>query len=542
MSDSLAAGSDPVQGALRSRFLSSWVLLIVLFGLALTLRLSFAHRGVPFPDSSTYLSISRAIMHGQLSTTFRGGVPTHLPPLYPLATTLFYPVIGDMEGAGVFVSLLAGALLVLPIFFLARSLYGSKAAWIASGLVAINPLMVHWSLHILTEALFILVYVSAAAVGWKALKEQRRGLFFFAGGLCALAYLTRLIGITLLPVLLFWTAVFAARHRLGIKPAAVSLGALGLGFLILAAPYWVYIHQETGQWSLAPYYHVLHTVAASGANSAEDNALKARGESAGVVSKIQMNFLTYMFALTKTLTIALPFIALILLVEGYRQRPAVFLTGGSVYILTMVASYFGAILLWLPVLSPDERIRYISPLIPFFLLLAAGGIVVAVERGPRCKSLLLSAAVAALIVSFVVQLHYVPGLTGFPAPWQPIPTSPYQLFGAWIKEHVPEPRVMMARKPYLPYYSDSTWFMTPTTLPEVLKLAQSEHVDYLFIDRIVDGRLRPELTFLLDPRRAPKNFELIAAQQFEQGPIMTVLYRMKRDSENGGEPIDASSP
>jgi 4-amino-4-deoxy-L-arabinose transferase-like glycosyltransferase len=527
---------------LRSRFFSSWVLLVVLFGLALTLRLSFAHRGVFFPDSSTYLSISRAIVHGQLSTTFRGGVPTYLPPLYPLATTLFYPVIGDMEGAGVFVSLLAGALLVLPIFLLARSLYGSKAAWIASVLVAINPLMVKWSLHILTEALFILAYVSAAAVGWKALKEQRRGLFFFAGGLCALAYLTRLIGITLLPVLLFWTAVFAARHRRGIKPAAVSLGALGLGFLILAAPYWIYIHQETGQWSLAPYYDVIHTMATSGADSAEDTTLKTDGVSPGVFSKIQVNFRTYVTALTKTLSVSLLFIAMIVLVEGYRQRLAAFLTSGSIYVLTMIASYFSAILLWIPVPSSVEHVRYISPLIPFFLLLASGGIVAAVERVPRGQSLLLAAAVAALVVSFVIQLRYVPGLRNFPAPWQPVPTPRYQVFGAWIKERVPGPRVMMARNPHIPYYSDSTWFMTPTTLPEVLKLAQSKRVDYLIVDRTVDGRLRPELAFLLDPQRAPKNFELIAAQQLEQGPIMTVLYRMKRDSENGGKPIDASSP
>jgi hypothetical protein len=131
-----------------------------------------------------------------------------------------------------------------------------------------------------------------------------------------------------------------------------------------------------------------------------------------------------------------------------------------------------------------------------------------------------------LVVSLAIQPLYLPGLYFAPL-WKDTPPSRHQIFGVWIRDHLPHPLAIMARKPYVPYYADAVWFMTPTTIDGVLELARTKHVEYLILDRGTDPGLRPELAFLLDPDRAPNSLQLVASQKIENGPVIVALYRIK---------------
>ena len=64
---------------------------------------------------------------------------TFWPPLFPLLVGLSSLVFRDIETGGKFVSVLAGSVLVVPVYSLIRVLYGKDAAFIGAFLVCHPP-------------------------------------------------------------------------------------------------------------------------------------------------------------------------------------------------------------------------------------------------------------------------------------------------------------------------------------------------------------------------------------------------------------------
>ena len=75
-----------------------------------------------------------------------------------------------------------------------------------------------------------------------------------------------------------------------------------------------------------------------------------------------------------------------------------------------------------------------------------------------------------------------------------------------MKKNLPQPINVMSRKPFIPYYADAKWFLTPATYEEVIN---SKGVDYIVIDRAVDFYLRPELRFLFDTTKIPADLKFM---------------------------------
>src|SRR4030067_1777635 len=111
---------------------------IILTGLAFLsflFRFLVASTEVFYPDSCLYLSFTKSILRGKCSFDFSGGVETILPPVYSISDALLSVFVGNVELSGILVSSIAGALLILPVFYLAKAMYNEKAAWISSVLV-----------------------------------------------------------------------------------------------------------------------------------------------------------------------------------------------------------------------------------------------------------------------------------------------------------------------------------------------------------------------------------------------------------------------
>jgi 4-amino-4-deoxy-L-arabinose transferase-like glycosyltransferase len=113
---------------------------------------------------------------------------------------LFSKVLGDFQLSGQMISLLFRALTVIPIYYLAKDL--SPMGWVSVGLfLAILPRHAAISADFLSDATYTFFFVSAIWLGWKALKTEDWKIFFFAGVVTALSYLTRAEGIGALLVL-----------------------------------------------------------------------------------------------------------------------------------------------------------------------------------------------------------------------------------------------------------------------------------------------------------------------------------------------------
>ena len=181
-----------------------WVVLWILTLLSFIFRIVTANKDVTYPDSALYLSFTKAILKGQFYFDFKEGAKTILPPLYSLLNAVFYFLFENTEASAVFVSALSGALLIIPVFYLAKNVYNENAAWVSSVLVFFSPILIHWSGAMLTESLFITLFISGIVLGGYAIDTKKKVFFLLTGVLIGLSYLTRIIGIVTFPVLILW--------------------------------------------------------------------------------------------------------------------------------------------------------------------------------------------------------------------------------------------------------------------------------------------------------------------------------------------------
>src|SRR3989304_7935181 len=121
------------------------IILEILIILSALFRLLFSSTTLIYPDACTYLSISKSILNGKLSTDFLGGGEIIFPPLYPLITSAFYLIFQNLELSALIVSLISGSLLIIPVYFLTRSMYGERAGWFSAIFILFSPVMINWS-------------------------------------------------------------------------------------------------------------------------------------------------------------------------------------------------------------------------------------------------------------------------------------------------------------------------------------------------------------------------------------------------------------
>lgn len=105
--------------------------------------------------------------------TFRFGL-SYWPPFYAIVARLFAWIPGvGLENAGRLVSFLAGALAVIPIMALTKTLFGRRAARWAAVAWIVSPMPMRWSLQPMTDALMVALWsgslasVALAVAAWR---------------------------------------------------------------------------------------------------------------------------------------------------------------------------------------------------------------------------------------------------------------------------------------------------------------------------------------------------------------------------------------
>lgn len=477
------------------------------------LRFSLTSKEVVYPDSCLYLSFAKSILKGKFSFDFKEGIKTIYPPLYSIADAVLSFFSGDLESSAVFVSVLAGTLLIIPVFYLARTLYQEKAAWFSAILVSLSPILLHWSGAMLTESLFITLFISGIALGLYAIEHKKGVLFFLSGAFIGLSYLARIIGLAAIPVIVLWTIFFFIgvdkSGSYSLKEICKKVGAFlvlfTLGFFIVTGPYLVHLRTVFGYWTVsASYGSVKGMVEAEGAStlSGWEGAKTQKAEetlAAKLVRKIMLNVRNYAMALLGML-----FVTALFVIAGLFPRWKV------LYVLSFILVYFGALLV--QPLSPmlDERVRYLSPILPLLLVMASGGMLRIQEwlKGAAVKKAAIPVMIGIVLLSFLPQTRMFP--VQFNKFWgKGNSVNLREKVGIWMKENLPAPVRVMSRKPYIPYYADAIWFVTPATYEEVIKLAHSKGVDYIVVDRSIEFYLRPELRFLFDTAQRPADLKFM---------------------------------
>jgi 4-amino-4-deoxy-L-arabinose transferase-like glycosyltransferase len=154
-------------------------------------------------------------------------------PLLPLSLSLTYRLLGTGLGPSQVPSLLAGMGTVILLILLLHRLEGMRTALLGALLAAVHPSLAFYSVEVVSEGLLTFFLLLSLLLLTVPSGRAR----FSAGMAAALAYLTRPLGVILLPAALL--------HLLRRKDRRTA-GAFLVGFLLLALPWWAWASGEYG--------------------------------------------------------------------------------------------------------------------------------------------------------------------------------------------------------------------------------------------------------------------------------------------------------
>ena len=201
-----------------------------------------SHTEILFPDGLRYVEQARAFDRGAWSDAVRHAVDHPIYPLGIVTTHRLLRLDGGPEGwqlAAQITAAVAGMLLVVPLYLVARELFGGASATLGCMLLFLVPLPAHVFADALSESTFLLFWNWGVWASLRYLRAADVGWLIPALGFGALAYLTRPEGL-LLPPALIATLVLSPLLRSARLPARrwrVSVVVLIVGPLTLVGPY-----------------------------------------------------------------------------------------------------------------------------------------------------------------------------------------------------------------------------------------------------------------------------------------------------------------
>jgi 4-amino-4-deoxy-L-arabinose transferase-like glycosyltransferase len=231
--------------------------LLVLLLLAAGLRTwLFCHTAVAARDSIGFIRIAWLLRHQPWADVLRHseqhpGYPVLLLLVsYPVRLLLHGPEALVMQFSAQLTSVLAGTLLVVPMFYLGRELFGRTAGFWASVLFQVLPASCRVLSDGLSEATFLLFAATALYLAVRGLRTRSPGTFALCGLFGALAYLTRpegalIVGLTGVVLL---AAQFVPAWRRSWGRCAACTASLALATAVAGSP----IPLATGKLALKP--------------------------------------------------------------------------------------------------------------------------------------------------------------------------------------------------------------------------------------------------------------------------------------------------
>ena len=287
----------------RSLYLAGIVLL------ALALRLPrFLTAQVVLTEGTTYATIARNLAAGRGYVGILGVRDFFVPPLYPLLMAGLMRLGLDALWAGRLLSLILGALLPLPVYWLTRELSGRRAAGFSAALfIAGHPLLIIYAGRVWSETTYSFLVWCGLCCAWAALTRGKWTAAALTGLCFGAAYLTRHEGTVYLAVfVVLLVAVGAWKGVQGCKGAReqgrkgageqgsrraraatllVRMAAVLAAFALLAAPYVVWLSGQAGRliWETksVPNFVTAQRLAAGMSYTEAAYGLTSAGEPAG---------------------------------------------------------------------------------------------------------------------------------------------------------------------------------------------------------------------------------------------------------------------
>lgn len=169
------------------------LLTLSLIGLAVLLRFwNLNHLGLTHFDEGSYAMTGRWIAtFGREGWIYQSG---HAPGLFPTLLGIFFLLFDSKDYVAIGVSGVAGSLTIGLIYLIGRDWFGRLTGIMAALLLATAEYHLIYSRLALTDALFAFFFWAAIGAYFKALRNQKRNWYVFAGILSGLCWNTKYHG------------------------------------------------------------------------------------------------------------------------------------------------------------------------------------------------------------------------------------------------------------------------------------------------------------------------------------------------------------
>ena len=254
---------------LRLQQLSSWsleykqVLIPVLLSAAAMNVFLFFNNPNMGADSLLYHSAFHNLVSGEGWQTYDGSWPRG-DPGFGMLSYIFFLIFGDIEYSGMIVSSLAYILMIPAVFSIVHFVAGKNTAILATFSITFFPTLVSYSYVNLTDCVFTFFLLLSFSLFTRiSLGNSTLITHTLLGLSLGLAYLIRaaegLLVAGLVILFLFGQAIFQLKRIKGgeqsnftaILNLHISPLITGILFAIIAVPYIIFIHAQTGVWSFS---------------------------------------------------------------------------------------------------------------------------------------------------------------------------------------------------------------------------------------------------------------------------------------------------
>ncbi len=481
-------------------------------------------------DSYTYMATANAISEGNWYLEMWGRGPVAVPPLYPLLIGLGKFLLGVGNNVAAFlISVISSVLLILLVFLWAVRRFGWGWAWVASLLIAFNIDLTYSAIVLLTESLFTLLFLAAAALTWVILCKKSHPLLYFSVGIImGLSIITKDSALILPGILLCWIIFRVLKGDMAVKRAlTVSFIAI-LGVLLITQPVSRMNRIPGGGGEFTGKKSIIAMLSKPDLRNKMDREryigeLNQEGDEFQVEVSQGGTFIDLMMSRgpdilkiivintglgMKSLFLIVPWWLLLWIPIGIwfqwrRGDKSGFIF--SIYLLTIIAGLIGFYSLAEAYTSALGSMRYTIPLIPFLILLVTSGIrasYVEIERYCIVRKLLfrpvgigiLCLLISIVFVSFISRGRDIIFLSKEKR-WM---RTNNQIIGEGIKDKIGQGHRIMSRNPVIPFHAGGLWVLTPyEPLDRVIKFARKKGVRLMVVQKEVDELSRPHIISLL---------------------------------------------
>jgi 4-amino-4-deoxy-L-arabinose transferase-like glycosyltransferase len=223
-----------------------------ILALALALRVAWSLRmGTIDTEGAEYARIAENLLAGNgYSGIETQGKNLIFPPFFPLLIAAASALVGQAEWGGRLVSIVMGTLLVLPVYAIARQLYGSRVAPVAGFLIALHPMLAGFAASVYCESTYMALLMTAAYLSLQVFHAPTPRALLLAGATFGVAYLVRpeaaLYSLLVSGIVVGLHLARGSSLTLAAKHALCLLAA----FAVFALPYVLWLHAHSGQWRL----------------------------------------------------------------------------------------------------------------------------------------------------------------------------------------------------------------------------------------------------------------------------------------------------